>query len=636
MGVRLGAGLLMLALGALGTLGLSACKPESAGAANQAAAGVPAASNAAVMKELERIERAGPLQPADSERALLALQSRLKPGSPELLELLMLRGNLAATRRDKASTDAILKSLDDWPHPRHLAEARLAQHWLRARALMQTGQLDLAKKELPALASYAPGQTAALRRAHAALGRMQSDTGNADAALLNLHQALKLAENSGAAWRRVDPLVGIANAYVEAQQLERAEQTITEALREAERDPDPYMLMNVQTLRGIVYAELGQHGLAQKAKQEALAHARRSGVADFISLALANYADHHLKQGNYAEALRLSQEALPLALASQDLSSQAVALANMGLAKIGLKRIEEGKRDALAGIAIDEKRGASSGALIGWQELGSYLERAGDLPGAANAYHQYRKLIDQALRADTRKAVLEAQARYDDERHAKEVELLNRDMSLKAEQLRERDLRLRLWAALGGCVLLSGVLLGLAYQRIRKTNLALASSNAALRVQGERDPLTGLSNRRHFQAAIKRLADQGKLSGTVFLIDIDHFKRINDGYGHAAGDSVLVEIAQRLGATPAERHWRAGGQPWLAADSDHRVDRLCQFPRRAACTGFELGAGHRSGRHRDVYGQGPWPQQGLWHSGHRRRRRSGPVGAGRAHGGRLA
>jgi diguanylate cyclase (GGDEF)-like protein len=228
------------------------------------------------------------------------------------------------------------------------------------------------------------------------------------------------------------------------------------------------------------------------------------------------------------------------------MATESLARANSGIAKIGLKRVAEGKRDVLASIAFDEKRGANSSAAGTWQELGSYLERAGDLEAAVHAYHQHRKLIDVVLRDDTRKAVLESQAVYDDERRAKDIELLNRDMSLKAEQLRERDLRLKLWAALGGCVLLSGLLLGLAYQRIRKTNLALASSNAALRVQGERDPLTGLSNRRHFQAAIKRLADQGKLSGTVFLIDIDHFKRINDSHGHAAGDSVLVEIAQRL------------------------------------------------------------------------------------------
>ncbi|MCV2360772.1 diguanylate cyclase [Paucibacter sp. TC2R-5] len=563
-----------LSLALLG-LGLSACKPEplvepapassAAPAADTDRAPATGASDASVMKELARIERGGLVKPVESERDLLALQARVKPGSAELLELLILRSNLAINRRDTASAESHMKLMREWPNPRLAAEAKLAQHVLRARLLAQSGQLELAKKELSDLNSYTAGPTSALRRAYSLLGALQSDTGNADAALLNLHQALKLAEKTGEAWRRVDLLGSLANTYVEAQQLERAEQTINEALREAERDPDTYMLLNVQTMRGIIYAELGKHALAQRAKQEALAHARRSGVEDLLSLALANYADYHLKQGNYTEALRLAEEALPLAMKTQDLSSQAVALANMGLAKIALKRVEEGKRDALAGIAIDAKRGANSGASIGWQELGAYLEKAGDLPGAADAYHRYRKLIDQSLRADTRKAVLEAQARYDDERRAQELELLNRDMNLKAEQLRERDLRLKLWAALGGCVLLSGVLLGLAYQRIRKTNLALASSNAALRVQGERDPLTGLSNRRHFQAAIKRLADQGRLSGTVFLIDIDHFKRINDGYGHAAGDSVLIEIAKRLRSTLRDEDLvvRWGGEEFL-------------------------------------------------------------------------
>ena len=562
---------LALALGTLGMAGLSACKPEpqppltnSQPAADQTS---DQTSNQTVAAVLERIARSGYLQQSKHESELLALQPKLAAGSAELLELLLLRGGLSLRSHQEDVLEASLKAMAEWPAGAHKNNAKLARQLLLARRFYGQGQLAPAKKELSDLPAHTQANTSPimLLRAHSLMSGLLAESGDLDGALSHVNIALQLAEKVQKSWRRADLLAALADLYVQAQQLERAEQTISDALLEAERDPDPALMNSIQTMQGIIYAEQGKQALARAAKLAAVESARLSGADDMLALALSNLADLSLKQGDYATALRLSEESLPLAQLAKDMATESLARSNSGIAKIGLKRVAEGKRDVLASIAFDEKRGAKSSAAASWQELGIYLEGAGDLDGAVHAYHQYRMLIDQLLRADTRKAVLETQARYDDERRAKEVELLSRDMNLKAEQLRERDLRLRLWAALGGCVLLSGVLLGLAYQRIRKTNLALASSNAALRVQGERDPLTGLSNRRHFQAAIKRLADQGKLSGTVFLIDIDHFKRINDGYGHAAGDSVLVEIAQRLRSVLREEDLvvRWGGEEFL-------------------------------------------------------------------------
>jgi len=82
---------------------------------------------------------------------------------------------------------------------------------------------------------------------------------------------------------------------------------------------------------------------------------------------------------------------------------------------------------------------------------------------------------------------------------------------------------------------------------VRETQRELEASHAKLRVQSERDPLTNLANRRHFHAVMQasQKAVAG-LSGGLLLVDIDHFKHINDRHGHAAGDVVLVEVARRL------------------------------------------------------------------------------------------
>jgi diguanylate cyclase (GGDEF)-like protein len=70
-----------------------------------------------------------------------------------------------------------------------------------------------------------------------------------------------------------------------------------------------------------------------------------------------------------------------------------------------------------------------------------------------------------------------------------------------------------------------------------------------LQLQAHTDPLTGLSNRRHFQQRLHEAMARLNRSGPQFsavLLDLDHFKRINDTYGHEAGDAVLVAVARVL------------------------------------------------------------------------------------------
>lgn len=67
-----------------------------------------------------------------------------------------------------------------------------------------------------------------------------------------------------------------------------------------------------------------------------------------------------------------------------------------------------------------------------------------------------------------------------------------------------------------------------------------------LQIQASTDPLTGLPNRRSFYQALANELDRSNRYGhplTVVLFDIDHFKNINDTYGHSAGDDVLQSLA---------------------------------------------------------------------------------------------
>jgi diguanylate cyclase (GGDEF)-like protein len=71
-------------------------------------------------------------------------------------------------------------------------------------------------------------------------------------------------------------------------------------------------------------------------------------------------------------------------------------------------------------------------------------------------------------------------------------------------------------------------------------------------MESHTDPLTGLANRRAFDLELTRRISQRQRQGTplsLMVIDVDHFKQINDTYGHQAGDAIIKQVAQLLGGT---------------------------------------------------------------------------------------
>ncbi|MDP3293954.1 MAG: PAS domain S-box protein [Nevskia sp.] len=110
--------------------------------------------------------------------------------------------------------------------------------------------------------------------------------------------------------------------------------------------------------------------------------------------------------------------------------------------------------------------------------------------------------------------------------------------------------------------------------------IGLAISNVRLREelrrQAIRDPLTGLYNRRHFDELLRaRMAehDRSERGFSILMIDIDHFKRINDQHGHEVGDQVLSATARHLQASvrAGEAAFRFGGEEFvlLIDDGEH-------------------------------------------------------------------
>ena len=92
-----------------------------------------------------------------------------------------------------------------------------------------------------------------------------------------------------------------------------------------------------------------------------------------------------------------------------------------------------------------------------------------------------------------------------------------------------------------------------------------------------RDPLTGLANRRHFRSVIEREIDRVARSGEtalLLMLDIDHFKQINDTHGHQAGDEVLRQIGAVIRASFRESdiYGRLGGEEFAVLLADTTLE----------------------------------------------------------------
>ena len=100
---------------------------------------------------------------------------------------------------------------------------------------------------------------------------------------------------------------------------------------------------------------------------------------------------------------------------------------------------------------------------------------------------------------------------------------------------------------------------------LEQMNLALAQEAALLMNASMEDVLTGLPNRRGLERALLEIATKGARNYAFAMMDIDHFKRVNDTFSHALGDEVLRQVALLLRITTRETDllFRYGGEEFV-------------------------------------------------------------------------
>ncbi len=358
-----------------------------------------------------------------------------------------------------------------------------------------------------------------------------------------------------AVWAGDDPRLAwstgeLAWLTARSEGIDAALPLLQQAQRLAQRSGDPLLQARTRLAEAMMAAQRSDLDGMRHLAEQALPLARKAASPRLEAAVLTFLSDAHAKQGRPAEALHAAEHGLPIVRRHRDRRIELALTSNAGLAKIGLKRSAEGLRDL---ARVEELAQAAGLVALHAEVLREYdeaLAAAGDARGALALFHRERALSAQVLSQNRDAALKQLRQRNDRERQQRDIELLERDNQLKAAALSNRELMQRVWGVALLVLLLSAAVVAWLLWRVRLTQRLLRSSQARLRVQSERDPLTNLANRRHFLSVMQTARSLGAaergFDGALLLVDIDHFKHVNDGHGHAAGDLVLCEVAKRL------------------------------------------------------------------------------------------
>ncbi len=336
-------------------------------------------------------------------------------------------------------------------------------------------------------------------------------------------------------FRLVDDLAGeahvlnsLANGQFVVGQFDRAFESLREARDIAVRSTDPAAI-------GMTSAKIGE----VRARRGVLA--MQSGRPDEARSQLAT-ALHELREAyDYSvgigylslEPSCLANQVLPLVWLGR--GDEAVEVAERALARAGELDLDHRAANALHHAGMAYMVGGEACRAIGYLERADALYEQWDLTHdtvavlrlLVQAYERGRD-IPAALAAHKRLLNAELRLRDHIAERADQIAVAR----FEAERTREvsEEGRLRL-------------------QQLTRVNRRLADERRAMERLAHTDPLTGLANRRYFDAQCARMLVQSELSGepvTVILVDVDFFKRINDNYSHLVGDGVLCAIATEL------------------------------------------------------------------------------------------
>jgi diguanylate cyclase (GGDEF)-like protein len=461
------------------------------------------------------------------------------------------------------------------------------------KLLTELGQMDLAELRMrEASATFEQLQLwAEAAEVQSRLSRFNRLAGDYLTALTDEQAALAMR-------RHIDPppnvwrsLLNLAILYEQLELPDDARRRYTEALDEAEREGNQTSVAVVLSAYSGFLNDFGANdasqalALAQRARNFAQAAGEQVQLASaLLQIGRARMNLRHFDEAGqaFAEAMGIAQKVAHLPMQAHILFRYGELALAQGDARLALERID-------AARLIYESQGNRHRLAKVHAALELVYQQLGDGLNAARAGRERFRLRDELMGANANGKLGELLSRFELTEERRRSERLQQEKALAELRLAAERQQLQITYLVAAAIGVALLLLGWRYLTANRLYRLLRDRNTLVNAQAEQlsaanlrlteqsqhlyqasitDALTGIRNRAHGMQRLKELltiASTGGGDTAVLLIDVDHFKAINDTHGHPVGDQVLIRIAQALqqGLPAAAELSRVGGEEFM-------------------------------------------------------------------------
>jgi diguanylate cyclase (GGDEF)-like protein len=470
--------------------------------------------------------------------------------------------------RDTASAQARLEAA-------RTLMPRVQRRGLQARLFGCEGELRLQAGDSAAAmrlheqavrAAEQAGDEGELAQALFLRGYLRGVRGEFATGLSDLERAATLYDKLGKTAHRTTVHNGIATVYNRMGDAEQARRFYASALREQQAGGLKREQVVTWHNLGRVHEQLRDWPAAEEAFTQTLTLSRAMRYALGEAYALRGLAAVANARGNAVLALeRLAQvEALQRPMVDERLRGQMLLQRGVALGQQG--QPVESRAALLESLRIFEKAESARERAAVHEALAQLHAGQAQWRDAYLHLNAFKGLSDRLLlrQIDDRFAALKSQV--DRTAEAQQMRLLEREQAATQVALEQERTAGRLRNTAIALGTLGALVLAVLAWRLRRSGLAM-------RQLAHTDELTGLPNRRDVLNRLDRVLGRG-VPCALLIVDLDHFKRINDTQGHPAGDAVLraaAEVLRPVGRAPAALG-RLGGEEFVLVLPDAGAD----------------------------------------------------------------